>query len=223
MTITQYASVVKRWWFFIVIPTVLVTVIGLSSYQTPQTIYKTTVRLSAAVIPENSTSNKQFDESYYSWLSSEYLVSGLADWAVTGIFAQSVSDELASISVVIPANMIQNAISSDYVRSEVILYVNSADLDDTINITQAAIKVMQQKNSFVFPQLGGRNAEVIALDVPFASIVPPNIVHYLQPVVRILTGFVLGLFMVVCVHYFDPFIRNRADVEKTGIQVIVEL
>ncbi|HAJ05450.1 MAG TPA: hypothetical protein DCL76_02720 [Chloroflexi bacterium] len=224
MLLNKYAIILKRWWYLLVLPTVLVTLLGLSSYRLPQDRYVTTIRFSAAVFPDTHDNNyQQFDKSYYSWLSSEYLVSGLADWIVTGSFADSVNMVLAEESVMISADIIQGSINSDYVRSEVLLYVNSDNSAHTMDIAKASIKVMQEQNASVFPQLGGYNAQVIALDKPNIVTVPPNVVQYLQPLIRIMTGIVLGILMVCCAHYLDPFVRNRYDIERIGIKVIVEL
>lgn len=207
------------------IPTIIVSIVGFIFYEVPSERYVTTVRLSAALTPDNrmSTSSTQFDTTYYSWLSSEYLVSGLSDWAMTGAFASAVSEKLEGDKVYITASMVQNSINSDYVRSEVVLYVNSSDADHTSKIANAAIRVMQEQNETVFPQLGGRNATVVALDEPLVTLASPRLTQYLELLIRVSTGIVLGLLLIFCAHYFDPYIRNRSDVEILGIKVIVEI
>ena len=224
MRLGEFVTIIRRWWILLVVPTMMVTIVGLIFYEAPSDRYGTTVPLSAALTPdENMATNiTQFDTTYYSWLSSEYLVSGLSDWSVTGAFATAVSKLLESDSTYISASRIQNSLSSDYVRSEVVIYVNSIDPDHTSKIANAAIKVMQEKNKNVFPQLGGRNATVVPLDEPIVTLASPGITQYLEIFVRITTGLVLGLLLVLCGHFFDPYIRNRSDVETLGIQVIME-
>ena len=224
MRLGEFVTIIRRWWILLVVPTMMVTIVGLIFYEAPSDRYVTTVHLSAALTPdENMATNiTQFDTTYYSWLSSEYLVSGLSDWSVTGAFATAVSKLLESDSTYISASRIQNSLSSDYVRSEVVIYVNSIDPDHTSKIANAAIKVMQEKNKNVFPQLGGRNATVVPLDEPIVTLASPGITQYLEIFVRITTGLVLGLLLVLCGHFFDPYIRNRSDVETLGIQVIME-
>ena len=224
MRLGEFVTIIRRWWILLVVPTMMITIVGLIFYEAPSDRYVTTVHLSAALTPdENMATNiTQFDTTYYSWLSSEYLVSGLSDWSVTGAFATAVSKLLESDSTYISASRIQNSLSSDYVRSEVVIYVNSIDPDHTSKIANAAIKVMQEKNKNVFPQLGGRNATVVPLDEPIITLASPGITQYLEIFVRITTGLVLGLLLVLCGHFFDPYIRNRSDVEMLGIQVIME-
>ena len=224
MRLGEFVTIIRRWWILLVVPTMMVTIVGLIFYEAPSDRYVTTVHLSAALTPdENMATNiTQFDTTYYSWLSSEYLVSGLSDWSVTGAFATAVSKLLESDSTYISASRIQNSLSSDYVRSEVVIYVNSIDPDHTSKIANAAIKVMQEKNKNVFPQLGGRNATVVPLDEPIVTLASPGITQYLEIFVRNTTGLVLGLLLVLCGHFFDPYIRNRSDVETLGIQVIME-
>jgi len=225
MRFGEYITIIRRWWILLVIPTIIVSIVGFIFYEVPSERYVTTVRLSAALTPDNrmSTSSTQFDTTYYSWLSSEYLVSGLSDWAMTGAFASAVSEKLEGDKVYITASMVQNSINSDYVRSEVVLYVNSSDADHTSKIANAAIRVMQEQNETVFPQLGGRNATVVALDEPLVTLASPRLTQYLELLIRVSTGIVLGLLLIFCAHYFDPYIRNRSDVEILGIKVIVEI
>ena len=224
MRLGEFVTIIRRWWILLVVPTMMVTIVGLIFYEAPSDRYVSTVHLSAALTPdENMATNiTQFDTTYYSWLSSEYVVSGLSDWSVTGAFATAVSKLLESDSTYISASRIQNSLSSDYVRSEVVIYVNSRDPDHTSKIANAAIQVMQEQNKNVFPQLGGRNATVVQLDEPIVTLASTGITQYLEIFVRITTGLVLGLLLVLCGHFFDPYIRNRSDVETWGMQVIME-
>ena len=131
MRLSEFIAIIRRWWILLAVPTSLVTIVGLIFYEAPSDSYVTTVRLSAALTPDDhmAANNTQFDTTYYSWLSSEYLVSGLSDWSVTGVFASAVSKHLESDNTYISASIVQNSLSSDYVRSEVmicLLYTSDA-------------------------------------------------------------------------------------------------
>ena len=84
MRLSEFIAIIRRWWILLAVPTSLVTIVGLIFYEAPSDSYVTTVRLSAALTPDDhmAANNTQFDTTYYSWLSSEYLVSGLSDWSV---------------------------------------------------------------------------------------------------------------------------------------------
>ena len=73
MTLKQYAFIVwKRAW----VPVVLVAVVAIASFvslQTPSATYSTSMRFTVGVQPQNLPNEFTFD-SYYAWLSSEYLV-----------------------------------------------------------------------------------------------------------------------------------------------------
>ena len=61
----------KRAW----IPALLLVVVGLVSWltrQTPPTTYSTTMRFTVGVKPQEIANQYNYD-SYYAWLSSEYL------------------------------------------------------------------------------------------------------------------------------------------------------
>jgi len=83
--------------------------------------------------------------------------------------------------------------------------------------------VMQQQNAAVFPQLGGRNATVVALDEPVVTLAPPGLRARIDLLLRIASGLVVGVLLVFAAHYFDPFLRSRAEAERLGLRVIGEI
>ncbi len=221
MELRTLLLILRRWWWLILLPALIIGAIGLATYQTPPTTYGTTVRFTASLPP---TPNGQgFDPNYYSWLTSEYIVGSLSDWIKTGAFAQAVSDELAGRGVTIPAPAVQGALASDYIRSQLLLYVNSGNPDDARAIAEAAIAVLQTRNADAFPQLGGVNAVVTALDQPNVGASVPGLRSMLDLPIRLGLGLVVGLALAFAAHYLDPFIRSHDDVQLLGLSVIGEI
>ena len=222
MEIKLYLKILLRWWWLVAIPALVIGAVGLITYHRPPVTYGTTVRFSASLPPTLSAAPGA-DPNYYSWLTSEYIVGGLSDWIKTGAFAQAVSDELAAQGKTIPAPAVQGALASDYVRSQLVLFVNSGSPDDAAAIANAAITVLQTRNAEAFPQLGGHNAIVTALDAPTVGASPPGLRAMLDLPLRLLLGLGVGIALAFAAHTLDPFIHDRRDVETLGLAVKGEI
>ena len=115
------------------------------------------------------------------------------------------------------------AISSDYERSALVLYFSAAAPEQVGPLAHAATTVMQHQNAAVFPQHGGRNATVVALDEPVVMIAPPELRTRIDLLLRVASGLGMGVLLVFGAHYFDPFLRSRVEVERLGLRVIGEI
>ena len=150
MELHTYYTILRRWWWLALIPTIIIGLVGVATFRRAATTYSTKIRFSAST-PPAFESAPGFDPTYYSWLTSEYIVGSLSDWTKTSSFAQAVSDELSKQGKNISASTIQGSLASDYVRSQLTLYINGATADDVSAIANAAITVLQTRNASVFP------------------------------------------------------------------------
>lgn len=216
MELRLYLSILRRWWWLVLIPALVVGAIGLATYRRPPTTYGATVRFNASLPPALGSSG--FDPTYYSWLTSEYIVGGLSDWIKTSAFAQAVSDELAAQGKTLGA-----AFASDYVRSQLVLFVNGGDPDSVKAAAEAAILVLQNRNADAFPQLGGANATVTVLDVPTVNVSSPGLRSLIDLPIRLGLGLAVGVALAFLAHYLDPFLRSKHEIEALGLKVLGEI
>ena len=221
MELRAYFRILRRWWLLVLLPALIVGGVGLATYQRLPATYGATIRFTASLPP--TLKGQGFDPNYYSWLTSEYIVGSLSDWIKTGSFAQAVSDELAAQGKTIASPVVQAALSSDYVRSQLILFVNTGSTEDTFAIAGAAVKVLQTRNADAFPQLGGVNAVVTALDTPSVGLSTPGLRSLLDLPIRLGLGLAVGLALAFAAHYLDPFIRTRDDVLQLDLKVLAEI
>jgi capsular polysaccharide biosynthesis protein len=210
---------VRRWWL-VIVPPALVGVITLITYQAPATAYATTLRFAVGYPPETNTTSL-YDRKYPAWLASEYIAGGLSDWAKTGDFAQAVADD-AGASAGLTAAEVAGSITSDHLRSIVVLYLNGGEADKLKAIGTSAIKVLQTRNGQVFPQ-NGDGASVTALDSVSIGAAPPSLRNRLDIPIRLALGLAFGVALAFIAHYFDPRVRDRAEVEAIGLSIIGEI
>ncbi len=218
MELRTLLKILKRYWYLILIPPVLVGLFTLFTYHAPAPTYTSTLRFSVGYAPDQQTTSL-YDRNYPAWLTSEYMAGGLSDWAKTGDFAQAVADASGSN---ISAGEVAGSLVSDHLRSIVVLYLNGSDPDRLTTIGNAAIKVLQVRNNVVFPQ-NGKGAVVTALDGVVVAPAPPSLRTRLDIPIRIGLGLVLGLVLAFLVWYFDPRLRDRADAEAIGLNIIAEI
>ena len=218
MELRTLLKILKRYWYLVVIPPVLVGVLTLVTYRAPEPSYTSTLRFSVGYAPEQQTMSL-YDRKYPAWLTSEYIAGGLSDWAKTGDFAQAVAEVAGGD---ITASEAAGSIVSDHLRSIVVLYLNGSDPDRLTAVGQAAIKVLQVRNNVIFPQ-NGEGAIVTALDGVVVAPAPASLRSRLDIPIRLGLGLALGVVLAFLVWYFDPRIRDRADAEAIGLNVIAEI
>ena len=218
MELRTLLRILRRYWYLIVIPPLLVGVFTLITYRAPAPAYTSTLRFSVGYAPEQQTTSL-YDRRYPAWLTSEYIAGGLSDWAKTGDFAQAVANVAGGD---ITAGEVAGSLVSDHLRSIVVLYLNGADPDRLTAIGSAAIKVLQVRNNVVFPQ-NGAGATVTALDGVVVAPAPPALRNRLDIPIRLGLGLALGVVLACLAWYFDPRIRDRADAEAVGLNIIGEI
>lgn len=218
MELRTLLKILKRYWYLVVLPPVLVGALTLLTYRAPAPGYTTTLRFSVGYAPEQQTMSL-YDRKYPAWLTSEYIAGGLSDWAKTGDFAQAVAGVAGGD---ITAGEVAGSLVSDHLRSIVVLYLNGGDPDRLTDIGNAAIKVLQVRNNVIFPQ-NGEGAIVTALDGVAVAPAPPSLRNRLDVPLRLGLGLVLGIGLAFLAWYFDPRIRDRADAEAIGLNIIAEI
>ncbi|MGH2522664.1 MAG: hypothetical protein ACRDH2_09205 [Anaerolineales bacterium] len=222
MELHQYWKIARRWWWLIALPALAVGAYALATRRPPAPAYATTLRFTAGQ-PAALTGSPNYDPNYYRWLTSEYIVNALKDWARTGAFANAVSAELAARGVSIPAGAVNASIAADNARSVLVLYLTWGDPAQLPALAEAATKVLQEQNAAAFPQLGGQAAQVVPLDAVGIGLVPPSLRIRFDLPLKIGLGLGVGLALAFAAHYFDPFVRDKEELEEMGLRVIGEI
>jgi len=199
---TYWQILIRRWWLAL-IPAIVVLGIGLATYRQPAPVYQVGIRFTVGYTPETSATSL-YDKYYAAWLASEYIASGLGEWAKTGDFAAEVSRELQKQNIDIPTAALAGRVATDVKRSMITMYIQGNDARQLEAIATAAITVMQTRNAQAFPQLGPNGAIVRAVDPPTAGQVPPGLRAQLDLPIRIALALGVGIALVFFAHYISP-------------------
>jgi capsular polysaccharide biosynthesis protein len=215
-------KVLVRRWPLALIPFLVVLALGLATYHRPAPAYNVGIRFTAGQPPVAGSGADYEDDRYYPWLTSEYIVNGLADWVKSGAFATAVSEELAAEGIDVPAGAIRGTVASDNVRSVLLLSMTFGNREQLAAMIDAASRVLQTRNMEAFPFLG-EPAVVVPLDEPVINQIPAGLRATLDLPLRLVLAAGAGLGLAFLVNYLDPTVQSRADLEAAGLQVLVEI
>lgn len=225
MELKHAFKIILRWWWLILLPTLVVGVYGLATYRAPTGGFALSLRYTAGQ-PITLSASPNYDPNYYRWLTSEYIVGALKDWTRTGHFVAAVNAKLAATGSAMPPASISGA---DNARSILIIYLSTGHTDPQAAAEQlrqtaeAVTAVLQEQNAEVFPQLGGQAAVVTPLDSPAPGAVPPSLRAQLELPLKMGLGLAVGVALAFAAHYLDPFVREKDELEKMGLTVVGEM
>jgi capsular polysaccharide biosynthesis protein len=228
MELKQLFAVVARRWWLIALPAVVALILTIPAIGTmlrPPVNYSVGVRLTASQPPTGDSAKTFEEQSYISWLGSEYAIVNLATWMRTDSFAREISALLApTLGKQLDPEALRAAITSDSARSIMTFYVTSwPDAAETKLIADAAVQVMQTKNAAYFAQLGASPAQVVPLDNAIVVPVPIPLAVRFGPLLRIVVGLAAGVALAFLAEYLDNAIRSRSEIEALGLNVIGEI
>ena len=222
MELRRLWAVLLRRRLLALIPFVVVLAVGLATYHRPPPAYNVGIRYTAGQPPLAGSGADYEDDRYYPWLTSEYIVNGLADWVKSGTFAAGVSQELASQGLQVPAGAVQGSIAADNVRSLLQLSMTFGDRETLAAMIDAATVVLQTQNVQAFPFLG-EGATVVPLDQPVINQIPAGLRAALDLPLRLILAIGAGVGLAFLVDYVDPTVRTRRELEAMGLEVLAEI
>src|SRR5262245_12823382 len=125
MELLRYLKIALRWWWLILLPTLVVGLYSLATYHAPAGGYALSLRYTAGQ-PDTLTASPNYDPNYYRWLTSEYIVNALKDWTRTGNFVAAVNAKMAAGGFSMPPAGVSGA---DNVRSILVVYLATSITD----------------------------------------------------------------------------------------------
>ena len=232
MDFISLLNTLKRRWLIMLIPAVVVFIFFLITSDqpvVPPPTYNVGVRFlvgppeadppPTSDLPAADLSDAE--AQYYRWLTSEYLVNGLADW-INGIgFAELVAAKLTERGIEVDPLALFGQINADTIRSRLTVTINHGDEATLQEIMAVAIEVITQENNVGIPHLvGDELVDVTLLDRPVINAIPAPIGNQLDLPIRIIVALVIGLLIGLLAEYFDPRVRAAPELDRMGVQLL---
>lgn len=225
MELKQYWQIIwKRAW----IPALLLVIVAgasLLTRQAPLPTYSTTMRFTVGVKPQEVPDQYTYD-SYYAWLSSEYLADDMTAIVSSQAFAADVNRRLVDMgsSVQIPPGSIGGVTIAEKQHRILRLNVSWSNPTELADIAQAIVGVMEEDSPKYLTQLGTPGALINVIDEPSPPAAnPPSLTQRLNLPVRLLLALAAGLALAFLLDYLDESIRGRPELETMGIVVLAEV
>ena len=221
MELRAYWKAIRRRWWLVVTPVLVVVGYVLATFARPGPVYQVVMRFAAGTTP--AALSPDYDR-YYPWLTSEYIANGLADVAETGAFAEALSARLAEDGLDLPPAAIQPAIVTDNAQSFLVIYLTWQDSTQAVAIAEAITAELVENASGYFPQVDRGLPAVRRLDRPVPVQLAPGLrAQLMGPLMKVALALVVGLALALLWHYLDPTIREARDVEEAGLPVLAEI
>jgi succinoglycan biosynthesis transport protein ExoP len=218
MELRTYWKILTRRWWLVAAPLLVVAAYVAATYTSPPPAYQVVMRFAAGTKPAGLS--EDYDR-YYPWLTSEYIANGLADVAKTGAFAHTVASRLGDVGL---AGHIQGAIVTDNAQSILVVYLTWSDAEQSVTVANAIAAELAENGAAYFPQLEGIEPAVRLLDEPVPTTLPPGLrTQLVGPAIRIGLALVVGVALALLWHYLDPTVREAAELDSLGIDVLTEI
>ncbi|MDX1524091.1 MAG: hypothetical protein R3264_20850, partial [Anaerolineae bacterium] len=191
MELKQYGHIIwKRAW----IPALLLLVVaGVSwlTYDVPPPTYTTSMRFTVGVEPQEVEGQYSYD-SYYAWLSSEYLIDNLTLLVSSQNFAADVNRHLMDMGS--PVTIPPGIIAADKQHRVLRLTVNWGDVAQLADIARAIMLAVETDSAKYFPQSDTAAILIEMIDQPSPPApVSPSLTRRLDIPVRLLLALGAGL------------------------------
>lgn len=204
MYLQNLLKLIRRRWLFFLVPFAAMLAVGIITYDAPQPVHTVGLRFIVGQPPYNAADLREEDR-YYSWVTSEYIVAAVADWASGTQFPELVADRLAADGVEVSPNALQAQFSVERVRSMLTFSVTTwPDEAETEQIMLAVIDVLANENQEMLPILGDYPAEIVPIDVPRVDTIPPAVTDQLSLFMRVGAAITAGLAGVFLAEWFRP-------------------
>lgn len=224
MELYEYGRILRRRWWIPAVLTLLVA--GFSALQLqpwaspPPSSYTATTRLLLGVLPVQNADTTSYDPRYYAWLTSEYLVDDFTEVVGSELFAEQVSNRLATQQISLSPGLIRGSATTGKQHRIITLQLTWPDADEAAAIASAASAELEGNASRYFRQLGTEGATVEILDRAIVTPVGTSTRQRIEFPLRVALALLAGLGLAFLVDYLDNSIRLRSDLEELGLNAI---
>ncbi|RLC61302.1 MAG: hypothetical protein DRI80_09065 [Chloroflexota bacterium] len=144
--------------------------------------------------------------------------------AETGVFAQAVASRLAEAGLEVAPAAIQGAIVTDNAQSILVVYLTWPDETQIVAVADAITAELTGNGAAYFPQLEGVEPAVRPLDIPTPVPLPPGLrTQLMGPAIKIGLALAVGVALALLWHYLDPTVREAAELEELGLDILAEI
>ncbi len=224
MELSEYARVIWRYlWIIIILP----AVVGVGSWiwrTPPAPVYQASIRFTIGVNALPAKDVTGYDPVLTSYQASEYIRDDFVEIVSSDSFADDVNAQLSKMGapgITVRKGNISGTIEKQ--RRLMSLTVTWNQPDQAQKIAEAAVQNLADNNGKYFAQLGSSAASLTIIDRPVVSRVGTSLREQLDIPIRIALALLAGIALAFILDYLDTSIRDARDAETLGLRVIAEI
>ena len=220
MTLRRYWHIVlRRLWVVLAVLLAALLSFVLRGPEPPP-YYTAAMRFVVGVKPEARSDAYFGYDRYYTWLTAEYLLDDLSEVTKSRAFAADVAS-IAGLAV--PVGAIQGATASGKLHRILTINVTWPNEQELERIADAIVRVLGDRGSTYFAQLGTEDAVISLIDPPAISVLGRSLRDRLDLPIRALLALAIGVAVTFLLDYLDDSLRDRADVDALGLPLLVAI
>jgi len=219
----DYARILLRRWWLVLLPAVVVLAVTLVSSRPAPVTYQITLSFAVGLPPEPLRAAAYNFDRHYDWLASEYTTQGFSLIVSKGAFADGVTKQLAKRKVTL-AGPVTGSIRSEYRSSVLVIYVTWPTAEGAASIAQGVVDELNENYEAYWPQLAGAGVSPVRqMDAIVPVPIAPPLRDRFDIPVRVLLGLIAGIALALVWHALDPALRSRRELERMGLNVVAEI
>lgn len=223
MELRQYWQIVRRrLWIVITLP-LIVLAVTLLTRPTHVPTYVASMRFMMGLEPEPRNGQYYTYDKYYTWLTAEYLVDDVSELVRSTAFAQAVSEHLAGTGIHVPFGAIHGATQPGTLHRILTVNVFWGNAEQLADIANAIAAVLPTEIARHFAQVGTGGVYASLIDPPTISVVGPGLKEKLDLPIRLFLALATGIALTFVLDYLDDTVRNKMEVEQSGIEILAEI
>lgn len=212
MELRQYWSIVRRRWWMIAAVTALTFVAAWVLSPQVQGRYSASMRVLLSVPPEPRSGSYFGYDTYYSWLSAEYLVDDFAEVIKSSRFVADVRQELRETASDVSFD---GAPATEKTHRVLTLRVSGRDAEQVRQAAGAVERVIVKRAPEYFAQLSVGGARAVVIDAPSIAVEGESTSRQaLNLGLRTALGLLAGIGLAFLFHHLDTSLYESWEVQE---------
>ncbi|MFN8498539.1 MAG: hypothetical protein U0641_11865 [Anaerolineae bacterium] len=227
MELRQYWAIIRRRWWAVLIPVVIVLALTPFLRRPAPTVYTLNVGLLVDVPDLPNTSMLSVDPRLTAPQAAEYLVDDFSTFVRGSEFQQMVAARLPDALKGNVGQISSSAASQKQHRTVSLTITREASSPQAANeemraIADAVVAALREDSPKVFARLNGQ-PEVSIIDGPSVTVVTAGLRERLDLPLRLLLALLAGVGLAFFLHYLDTRLYDTGGVEGLGVRVLGEI
>jgi capsular polysaccharide biosynthesis protein len=222
LELRAYLEVLRRRWLLILLPALVVLIGGAVTFRPPESSWRVGMRYIVGQPPTISADVSERERSFV-WITSQYVVNSITDWANGTDFAHRVAEEARLMGVEVDQNSFYQNSEALTIRSRLTLLIDHDDEAELLILADAATRVLLRDNNVAIPQVGDVAAEIRPIDIPNAIELKPGLSAWLTLPLRVIVALGAGIALAFLIEYLDPKVRTRRHVQALHLPVLGQI